>query len=71
VQPTNWTNTLVGCPQQCIAQRFPNCGAAHGGVVGPLGGARVVCVRDIYFERMWGKIYFGTQFAWLKDLVIT
>jgi hypothetical protein len=44
-------------------------GPAPRGAVGLLGWARIVCVRDIYFERSMGaryNIYFGRHSAWLK-----
>jgi hypothetical protein len=37
--------------------------------VGLPRGARIVSMRDIYFERNMGarqNMYFGRQFAWLK-----
>jgi hypothetical protein len=38
-----------------LAKRFSNCGACPlGGVVGPLGGALVFCMRDIFIlDEIW------------------
>jgi hypothetical protein len=44
-----------------LVKRFSNCGACPlGGVVGPVGGARVFCMRDIFIlDEIWtqDKIY--------------
>jgi hypothetical protein len=53
----------------CLPQRFPNCDLAPlGGAVGPLG-ARVVSMRDIYFENRNGNEIKYTAYIFVCTLL--
>jgi hypothetical protein len=63
---------VINIPVKSLYQRSQNFEAfprEGGGTGGPLRGTRVVCMRDIYFERNMAaewNIYFYKHFVWLK-----
>jgi hypothetical protein len=61
----------VGNSTVFLYQRFSNCGVRPPGrgAVGPLGGGRLDCVRNIFiWNEIWAKskIHIDRHFLWLK-----